>query len=128
MPTKSAEPDLARIHRKKTRSLLAIGFFIVLWSTGLLTHIEVGMIHGYRSVNFLASPFSNCRYRPSCSAHALEVLEDHGFTGGNLRIARQLMLCSPLGAILDASGFDTGSRHVRPPERSVPLGSVDRGE
>jgi len=92
------------------------GLVIFMIWTGLLTRIEIGLIHAYRSVNFLAAPVSSCRYRPSCSAHGLESLADHGFILGNLHIARQLILCSPVGAVLDHLGYDTGSIAFRPAE------------
>ncbi|MFO7854884.1 MAG: membrane protein insertion efficiency factor YidD [Paracoccaceae bacterium] len=58
-------------------------------------------VHAYRLV---LSPWlgPNCRFRPTCSAYALEALETHGaFRGGWLAL-RRFARCHPLGG----DGFD----------------------
>lgn len=43
-----------------------------------------------------------CRFSPSCSAYAVEALEQHGLVRGGLLAARRLARCHPLGGW----GFD----------------------
>lgn len=107
----SEKPISARV-----RLPIAVGLLALLAWSGLLTRIEIGLIHAYRSMSHTVMPLGHCRYRPSCSAHGLESLADHGLIGGNLRIARRSLLCSPIGAVLDHYGFDTGSIRFRPQE------------
>jgi putative membrane protein insertion efficiency factor len=42
-----------------------------------------------------------CRFNPSCSHYAVRSLERNGFWKGNALIAKRLVLCSPLGYLLD---------------------------
>jgi uncharacterized protein len=45
---------------------------------------------------------SPCRFFPSCSAYALDAVEQHGTRRGLLLATRRLMRCRPFGP----SGFD----------------------
>ena len=58
-------------------------------------------IHAYR---WLLSPWlpAQCRYRPTCSAYALEALERHGAPLGFWLAAKRLCRCHPWGG----SGYD----------------------
>jgi len=58
-------------------------------------------IHAYR---LLLSPWlaANCRYRPTCSAFALEAIETHGAARGVWLAAKRLARCHPWGG----SGYD----------------------
>ena len=57
-----------------------------------------------RSYQLLVSPFTGgvCRFEPSCSAYAVDALEQHGFWRGMLLAVRRVSRCHPLGS----SGFD----------------------
>ncbi|MBL8668873.1 MAG: membrane protein insertion efficiency factor YidD [Rhodospirillales bacterium] len=55
----------------------------------------------------------SCRFAPSCSAYALEALQQHGsLRGGRLALLR-LCRCHPWGG----SGFDPVPAAVPPPRR-----------
>jgi hypothetical protein len=49
----------------------------------------------YRSLS--AGRPSPCRFDPSCSAYALEALEQHGAARGSWLILRRLFRCHPWG-------------------------------
>jgi putative membrane protein insertion efficiency factor len=53
-------------------------------------------IHLYR---WLLSPMlgGNCRYHPTCSAYALEAIEEHGAWRGSWLSARRICRCHPWG-------------------------------
>lgn len=44
----------------------------------------------------------NCRFQPTCSAYAIEALEEHGVVQGTALAARRIARCHPWGG----SGFD----------------------
>ena len=58
-------------------------------------------IYAYR---WLISPWlpANCRYRPTCSAFALEAIDSHGVLRGGWLAAKRLARCHPWGT----SGYD----------------------
>ncbi|RPI26309.1 MAG: membrane protein insertion efficiency factor YidD [Acidobacteria bacterium] len=59
-------------------------------------------ILGYQRVGSpIMRHVSACRFTPSCSHYALQALEAHGFYKGNARIAKRLLLCSPIGLLFD---------------------------
>jgi uncharacterized protein len=57
-----------------------------------------------RLYRLLLSPIlgRNCRYFPSCSAYALEAIENHGAARGGWLAAKRICRCHPWGA----SGHD----------------------
>ncbi len=69
-------------------------------------------IYAYR---FLISPWlpANCRYRPTCSAFALEALDTHGVVRGAWLAAKRLARCHPWGG----SGYDPVPLDDRAPRR-----------
>ncbi len=58
-------------------------------------------IHAYR---WLISPWlpAQCRFRPTCSAFALEAIDTHGVWRGGWLAAKRLARCHPWGG----SGYD----------------------
>jgi len=60
-------------------------------------HVFIGLLRAYR---FAISPLYGevCRYYPSCSAYALEAVEQHGAWRGSLLAARRLLRCHPWAA------------------------------
>jgi putative membrane protein insertion efficiency factor len=52
------------------------------------------LVRGYR---FLLSPWlgSACRFEPTCSAYALQALEQHGAARGSYLAAARLLRCNP---------------------------------
>lgn len=63
--------------------------------------ILIGIVQGYR---LLLSPWlgSQCRFEPTCSAYALQALQEHGAAGGSYLAARRILRCHPWCA----GGFD----------------------
>jgi putative membrane protein insertion efficiency factor len=80
----------------------------------LLARILAVPVRAYRLV---LSPWMGhgCRYRPTCSAYALEALERHGGLRGGWLAARRIVRCNPWGG----SGYDPvpGSTDGRSPGR-----------
>lgn len=56
----------------------------------------LGMIRFYRKG---ISPFTPpaCRYTPTCSAYALEAVEEHGVVRGSWLALRRILRCHPWG-------------------------------
>jgi uncharacterized protein len=78
--------------------------------------VLVAIVRGYR---LLLSPWigSQCRFEPTCSAYALQALEQHGAGGGSYLAARRILRCHPWCA----GGFDpvpAPSRGVAAPSSS----------
>jgi putative membrane protein insertion efficiency factor len=53
-----------------------------------------GLVHGYR---LLLKPWVGnvCRYEPSCSAYALEALDEHGAARGGMLAVARILRCHP---------------------------------
>ncbi len=64
------------------------------WLVRLPQALLVGLVRGYR---LLLSPSlgSACRFEPSCSAYALQALQQHGAAGGSYLTLRRLVRCHP---------------------------------
>ncbi len=60
----------------------------------MMRALLVGLVKGYR---LLLSPWlgSACRFEPSCSAYALQALEQHGAAAGSYLTLRRLVRCQP---------------------------------
>jgi putative membrane protein insertion efficiency factor len=56
--------------------------------------ILIGIVQAYR---WFLSPWlgSACRFTPTCSAYALEALQQHGAGRGSVLTVRRLMRCHP---------------------------------
>jgi putative membrane protein insertion efficiency factor len=54
----------------------------------------IALVRGYR---LLLSPWlgSSCRFEPTCSAYALQALEDHGAAAGTYLAAARVLRCHP---------------------------------
>jgi putative membrane protein insertion efficiency factor len=64
------------------------------WLRALPQRVLVAIVRGYR---LLLSPWigSQCRFEPTCSAYALQALEQHGAGGGSYLAARRILRCHP---------------------------------
>lgn len=87
-----------------------------------LTSLFKAPIQAYR---LLIAPFlvPSCRFHPSCSAYALQALEEHGPLRGSWLAAKRLLRCHPVALLGGGSGFDpvpsrqTGARDFHKPVR-----------
>ena len=70
----------------------------------------VGLVRGYRLL-FRAWLGSVCRFEPSCSAYALQALQQHGAARGSLLTAGRLLRCHPYCA----GGCDPVPREFKNP-------------
>ena len=61
-----------------------------------------------RAYRLLLSPLmpARCRFTPSCSAYALEALDQHGPAKGLWLTVRRLARCHPISWLGGSSGFD----------------------
>ena len=63
---------------------------------------EIAAIRLYqRALSPVASHFARCRFQPTCSHYAVERLAADGFWVGNAKIAGRLLMCSPIGFVID---------------------------
>jgi len=60
----------------------------------LIKHLLISLVKAYR---LLLSPWlgSACRFTPTCSAYALQALQDHGAGHGGQLVLRRLSRCHP---------------------------------
>jgi len=62
--------------------------------TGLPQRVLVGLVQGYRLV--LKPWLGNaCRFEPTCSAYALQALQQHGAVVGTALSAGRVLRCNP---------------------------------
>jgi putative membrane protein insertion efficiency factor len=66
-----------------------------------MKYLLIGLLRGYRAV---ISPLYGqvCRYHPSCSAYALQAVQEQGSLRGSWLAGRRLMRCHPWAA----GGYD----------------------
>ena len=75
---------------------------VILLHTEIPLRFEIGAIHLYQNaLSPLAERVVTCRFEPSCSHFALLALDESGFWLGNFRIAERLLMCSPVGYLVD---------------------------
>ena len=91
-----------------------------------------GLVHAYRLL-FRAWLGSACRFEPSCSAFALQALEQHGAARGTWLTAGRLLRCHPYcqggcdpvprNFTNPAAGLFSrlGLRHAGAPEETPPI-------
>jgi putative membrane protein insertion efficiency factor len=60
----------------------------------IIQRLLMGVVRGYR---LLLSPWlgSSCRFEPTCSAYALQALEQHGAAQGAYLTVHRLVRCGP---------------------------------
>ena len=60
----------------------------------MIKGLLIGLVKGYR---MLLSPWlgSSCRFEPTCSAYALQALEQHGALAGSYLTVKRLGRCQP---------------------------------
>lgn len=60
----------------------------------IIQRLLMGVVRGYR---LLLSPWlgSSCRFEPTCSAYALQALEQHGAAAGSYLTVHRLVRCGP---------------------------------
>ncbi|MBY0455633.1 MAG: membrane protein insertion efficiency factor YidD [Burkholderiaceae bacterium] len=60
----------------------------------MMRGLLIALVKGYR---LLLSPWlgSACRFQPTCSAYALQALEQHGAAGGTWLTLGRLLRCNP---------------------------------
>jgi putative membrane protein insertion efficiency factor len=60
----------------------------------IIQRLLMGVVRGYR---LLLSPWlgSSCRFEPTCSAYALQALEQHGAAKGSYLTVHRLVRCGP---------------------------------
>jgi putative membrane protein insertion efficiency factor len=79
---------------------LLLGVGAAVLATDLPRQTELAALRLYQRVG---SPVMRhvvtCRFRPTCSQYALEVLERDGFWKGNAEVGVRLARCSPLGML-----------------------------
>lgn len=82
--------------------LLMVFLLIQMGSSGLVG-VEMAAIHLYQRFGSPVMEYmATCRFTPTCSHYAVEVLQERGFWKGNLLIVERLLYCSPIGALLGA--------------------------
>jgi len=66
-------------------------------SPSIAQRLLMGVVRGYR---LLLSPWlgSSCRFYPTCSAYALDALQQHGAAAGSYLTARRILRCHPFCA------------------------------
>jgi len=60
----------------------------------MIKAVLIGLVRGYR---LLLSPWigNACRFEPSCSAYAVQALQDHGAAAGSYLTVARLVRCNP---------------------------------
>lgn len=89
---------------KIRKSILPVllGALVLVFGHPWLCRAEITAIRGYQRVGSpIMRHVSACRFTPSCSHYAIQVLRSDGFYKGNARVAKRLALCSPLGYLLE---------------------------
>lgn len=88
--------------RGTAKWVLGCAAFLALAQSGVLLQTEIGAIRLYQRVGSpLLSHFVRCRFDPTCSHYAVQVLERDGLWKGNLETAVRLIHCSPIGWAYD---------------------------
>ncbi len=87
--------------RRIVKGVLLVLLLILLQSSWSL-RAETAAIHLYQRFGApVMSYVATCRFTPTCSNYALQVLQEDGFWKGNLRVVLRLIDCSPIGLIFN---------------------------
>ncbi len=90
--------------RFRRRAFWSVAFLLLLVfiQSGWALRLELAGIGLYQRVcSPVVSQVVTCRFEPTCSHYAVEVLQRSGFWAGNLRITLRLLHCSPFGIAFD---------------------------
>ncbi len=88
--------------RRIVKGVLLVLLLILLQSSWSL-RAETAAIHLYQRFGTpVMSYVATCRFTPTCSNYALQVLQEDGFWKGNLRVVLRLIDCSPIGFIFSS--------------------------
>ena len=88
--------------RRVVKASLLVLLLIFLQSSWSL-RAETAAIHLYQRFGApVMSYVATCRFTPTCSNYALQVLQEDGFWKGNLRLVQRLTECSPIGFIFSS--------------------------
>ena len=88
--------------RRVVKASLLVLLLIFLQSSWSL-RAETAAIHLYQRFGApVMSYVVTCRFTPTCSHYALQVLQEDGFWKGNLRLVQRLIDCSPIGFIFSS--------------------------
>ncbi len=88
--------------RRVVKASLLVLLLIFLQSSWSL-RAETAAIHLYQRFGApVMSYVATCRFTPTCSNYALQVLQEDGFWKCNLRLVQRLIDCSPIGFIFSS--------------------------
>lgn len=88
--------------RRVVKASLLVLLLIFLQSSWSL-RAETAAIHLYQRFGApVMSYVATCRFTPTCSNYALQVLQEDGFWKGNLHLVQRLIDCSPIGFIFSS--------------------------
>jgi len=88
--------------RRAVKTSLLVMLLILLQSRWPL-RAETAAIYLYQRFGSpVMSYVTTCRFTPTCSNYALQVLQEDGFWKGNLRVVQRLIDCSPIGFIFSS--------------------------
>lgn len=62
-----------------------------------MKYLCIWLIRFYRKYLSGLKPYPTCRFRPTCSAYALEAFEKRGFFVGMYLSVRRVLRCNPFG-------------------------------
>ncbi len=80
---------------------LCMVFLLVQMGVSGLVDVEMSALHFYQRFGSPVMGYvATCRFTPTCSHYAVEILEEQGFWKGNFLIVERLVYCSPIGALL----------------------------